>query len=72
MAFIEPVYKNPTDTVPLEWEASIRLWDGKPKSGGKTLTSRHATMDEAVNAAHAVIENNPCKHANIFIDDLMQ
>jgi hypothetical protein len=67
-AFIGPVFEDP-NAEPLRVEAIVNLWDGVAGSGGKRITTLHATPDEAVNA---VIGKYPHTKAVVFIDDLTQ
>lgn len=55
------------------WLADGRIWNGKKGSGEKSITSKHNTIDEAVQAINELAERYPNhKDIVIIVDDLQE
>jgi len=57
------------------WTARLDVWSGRP-STGESIMSKHDTLDECMEAVHAMIDQYPPKSkmekVQIIIDDMRQ
>lgn len=54
-----------------QYTALCDLWDGKPGSGVKRITSKHKTQEQAIQAVHTLAEQYPNEdNVVIIVDDI--